>query len=139
MLPLVLQTPSLFRVLADPRASPALLLKLFSCPCDHNTCGPLQTFQLGPCQGDVHSAPPCDNRICDLRHYHTSIESTCHLCQKSPCPADKCIGLNPLCTCALKCAFHVSLLRTTLRYLISLDRFSFTGFSVTCVKGQISV
>ncbi len=53
MLPSVLQTPSPFPVLADPRIFPTLLLELFSC--DHNTCSLLQAFQRGPCQGNVHA------------------------------------------------------------------------------------
>ncbi len=35
MLPSVLQTSLLFPLLADPRTSPALLLGLFSFPCDN--------------------------------------------------------------------------------------------------------
>ncbi len=68
------------------------------CPCDHNTCGPLLAFQLRSCRDNVHSVPPCDNRICDLSYSHTFIEPQCHSGQRYPHSANKCIAQqqNPL-------------------------------------------
>ncbi len=46
ILPSVLQTPPTFSVLADPKHLQHFCWSCSNCPCDHNTWGPLQTFQL---------------------------------------------------------------------------------------------
>ncbi len=100
ILPSVLWIPPPFHVLADPRTSQFFCWKCSHCPCDHNTCGSPQAFQFRPCQSNVHSVPPCNSRICDLRDYHTFVQPQCHLQRKSPGPANKCIArpysLQPL-------------------------------------------
>ncbi len=95
-------------------------------------CGPTQVLQFRLCQVYVHSVPPCNSRIYDLRDYHTLVEPQCHFGQKSPSPVNNCLtrphkAFSPLFTCAIICAFHIILSsRMMSEYLTYFDRFSFT-------------
>ncbi len=113
-------------VLADLRASPALLLDSFSLPL-WSYC--MQTFPFGPCEGSVHYVPTCNNHIHDI-DYHIFIEPQCHL--RWPPPQPLLINalwdhkaLSSFFTWAFTYAFHISLSpKMTARYLTFFDRFN---------------
>ncbi len=75
MMLVLLQLQLVYQVVADPRASPILLLKLPSLRLwSYHICSSLQGFQFRFSRGSLYSIPPYHGCICDPRNYYSLVE-----------------------------------------------------------------